>query len=303
MAERQYGFLGVGAMGLPMVRRARAAGLAVMVHDRDAKAVAEAVALGAVSAPTPVALADAVDCVFVSLPTPAISEAVVTGPGGLAEGRAIRHHIDLSTTGPAMATKIAGYLSERGIATLDAPVSGGPLGVNNGTLAIMASGPAETLEIARPFLNSFARKIVHVGPEVGQGQVVKLANNILAAANLVAVGEVLAMAGKAGIDGETLFDVINASSGRSWVSEVAYPKYVLPRTWDQGFRIELMHKDVTLAMQAAESTGTPMWVGATVRQFYQYLMTQGMGPRDVSEIARVVGEWAGLDMTANRPGP
>jgi 3-hydroxyisobutyrate dehydrogenase-like beta-hydroxyacid dehydrogenase len=289
-------------MGLPMVRRARTAGVDVHVYDRDMAAVAEAVKLGAKACNSAAALADTVACVFVSLPTPAISEAVVTGPGGLIEGRAWKHHVDLSTTGPVMAKKLADALATKGVATLDAPVSGGPLGVNNGTLAIMASGPADTLAIARPFLETFAKKIVHVGPEVGQGQVVKLANNILAAANLVAVGEVLAMAQKAGVDGETLLDVINASSGRSWVSEVAYPKYVLTRTWDQGFRIELMHKDVTLSMQAAEANGTPMWVGATVRQFYQYLMTQGLGPQDVSTIAAHIGTWAGLDMRANKPG-
>ena len=291
----RFGMVGIGAMGMPMITRARKAGVDVCVYDPDVKAVAAAVALGATSAPSLIALADTCEVIFSSLPLPAVSEEVALGAGGLIHGKAIKHYIDLSTTGTVMAKKIADALSAKGIACLDAPVSGGPGGVTAGTLAVMTSGSGQTLSSARPFLETFAKKITFIGPDVGQAQVVKLANNLLAATNAVVVGEVAAMAAKAGIKLEVLLDVVNASSGRSWVSEVAYPKYVATRTWDQGFRVELMHKDVTLCMQQADASGTPMWVGAAVRQFWQFMMTQGMGKEDMSRTAHLIGTWAGTE--------
>lgn len=293
---KRFGMVGIGAMGALMIERARKAGVDVCVYDVNAQAVADAVALGATSAPSLIALADDCEVIFASLPLPSVSEEIALGTGGLIHGKAIKHYIDLSTTGTVMAKRIGDALTAKGIACLDAPVSGGPVGVAAGTLAVMTSGSGQTLSAARPFLETFARKITFIGPDVGQAQVVKLANNLLAATNAVVVGEVSAMAAKAGIDINVLLDVVNASSGRSWVSEVAYPKHVATRTWDQGFRVELMHKDVSLCLQQADASGTPMWVGSSVRQFWQYMMTQGMGKEDMSRVAHMIGGWSGVDM-------
>lgn len=286
-----FGMVGIGAMGARMIERGRKAGVDVIVFDNNPDAIAYATSLGATAASSPRDLADKAETIFSSLPLPSVSEEVALGKDGLVHGRAIKHYIDLSTTGTIMAKKIAEGLAAKQIACLDAPVSGGPVGVEAGTLAVMTSGSEAALTSARPFLDTFARKVTFIGPDVGQAQVVKLANNLLAATNTVVLSEVTAMAAKAGVGIDVLLDVINASSGRSWVSEIAFPKHVATRKYDQGFRIELMHKDVSLCLNQADASGTPMWVGSGVRQFYQFLMTQGLGKDDISSIAKVVEEW------------
>lgn len=293
-----FGFVGLGAMGAPMIEAALEKGIAVHVHDADSAAVARLVARGAVAAPSPKALADAVAVVFVSLPTPPIVEAVALGADGLIHGSAIRHYIDLSTIGPTMARSVAKALAAKGIGALDAPVSGGPIGIVNKTLAVMTAGPRATFEAAKPFLDAFTKVYVEISDEAGQAQVVKLANNILTATNMVAVAEAMAFAEKGGIDPEALFKVINAGSGRSWVSEVAYPKHVVTRRYDQQFRTELMHKDATLCLEEADRAGVPMLLCAATRQMWQFMMTQGMGKQDCSRVAELVEGWAGIEPKA-----
>jgi len=295
--QQTYGFVGLGAMGAAMVERARGKGLAVHVYDLDQAAVDRAVALGASAGTSPRAVADAAEIVFSSLPTPAIVEHVALGENGLCEGSAMRHYVDMSTIGPTMIRHVAEVLGKSGVATLDAPVSGGPIGVVNGTLAVMTAGPKATVEKARPFFDSFARAVVEISSEVGQAQTVKLANNILTATNMIAVGEAMAFAEKGGIDPALLFQVINAGSGRSWVSEVAYPNFVVPRTYNQNFRTELMHKDVVLCLEEADRAGVPMWLGSSVRQMWQFFMSQGMGKDDCSRISTVIEDWAGVEPT------
>ncbi len=295
MNTEAYGFIGLGAMGAPMVEKALEAGLTVHVHDMNRAAVDRLAALGARTEASAAAVADAVEVVFVSLPNAPIVEAVALGPDGIIEGKRIKHYIDLSTTGPTVARKVGEAMAARGVEALDAPVSGGPIGVGNKTLAVMAAGSAGTLQRAETFLRTFTKTIVPLGPEVGKAQVVKLANNLLTATNMLIVGEAMAFAEKSGIDAEDLFKVINAGSGRSWVSEIAYPKHVVSRRYDQNFRTELMHKDVTLCLQEAEKVGVPMWLGANVRQFWQFAMTQGMAGQDCSRIAALIEDWAGLE--------
>jgi 3-hydroxyisobutyrate dehydrogenase len=191
--------------------------------------------------------------------------------------------------------KVGRAFQERGVSALDCPVSGGPVGVKNKTLAVMSDGPKETLDRAMPFLRSFTKTFVHVGPEVGKAQIVKLANNILMATNMLIVAEAMAFAEKGGVDPKDLFEVVNNGSGRSWVSEIAYPKNVLTRRYDQNFRIELMNKDVSLCLQEAEKLGVPMWLGAAVRQYWQFTMIQGMVNQDSSRIAALVEQWAGIE--------
>lgn len=295
----RFGFVGLGAMGAPMVEAALAAGLTVHVYDTQPAAIERMVAAGAVAAANPRALADIAEVVFVSLPTPSIVEAVALGEDGLAAGTAIRHYIDLSTIGPSAARKIAAALQQRGISALDAPVSGGPIGVVNKTLAVMSAGPEATLVAAKPFLDCFTKVYVAIGEEAGQAQVVKLANNILTATNMVAVAEAMAFAEKGGIDPEALFKVINAGSGRSWVSEIAYPKHVVTRRYDQQFRTELMHKDVALCLEEADRAGVPMWLCASTRQMWQFMMSQGMGGQDCSRVAEMIEGWAGIAPPSN----
>jgi 3-hydroxyisobutyrate dehydrogenase-like beta-hydroxyacid dehydrogenase len=298
VSTEPFGFVGLGAMGGPMIEKALGRGLTVHVYDTDAAALARMAERGAKPETSAAAVASAAEVVFVSLPNAPIVETVALGPGGVIEGSTIKHYIDLSTTGPTVAMKVGKAFEARGIAALDCPVSGGPVGVNNETLAIMAGGPKQTLDRAEPFLRSFTKTFVHLGPEVGKAQIVKLANNILMATNMLIVAEAMAFAEKGGIDPEDLFKVVNAGSGRSWVSEIAYPKHVVTRRYDQNFRIELMNKDVTLCLQEAEKLGVPMWLGASVRQFWQFTMTQGMASQDSSRIAALVEQWAGIEAAA-----
>lgn len=290
-----FGLVGLGAMGAAMLERARKAGLDVCVFDVDTAAVDRAVSLGATALASPRAVADVAEVVFSTLPTPAIVEQVALGEEGVIHGHAVRHYVDMSTIGPTMIGKVADALGAKGIATLDAPVSGGPIGVTNGTLAVMTAGPKATCEKAKPFFDSFARAIVTIGDQPGQAQTVKLANNILTATNMIAVGEAMAFAEKGGIDPRLLFQVINAGSGRSWVSEVAYPNFVVPRTYNQSFRTELMHKDVLLCLEEASRAGVPMWLGSSVRQVWEFMMTQGLGKEDCSRISAVIEAWAGIE--------
>lgn len=290
-----FGLIGLGAMGAAMLERALKANLDVCVYDVDAAAVERAVALGARAAKAPCAVADMVEVVFSTLPTPAIVERVALGEDGVIHGSAIRHYIDMSTIGPTMIRRVNDELGRKGIAVLDAPVSGGPIGVTNGTLVVMTAGPADTCGRAKPFFDSFARALVEIGDTPGQAQVVKLANNILTATNMIAVGEAMAFAEKGGIDPVQLFEVINAGSGRSWVSEVAYPNFIVPRTYNQNFRTELMHKDVLLCLEEADRAGVPMWLGSAVRQMWQFMMSQGLAQADCSRVAAVIEAWAGIE--------
>jgi 3-hydroxyisobutyrate dehydrogenase len=294
-----FGFVGLGAMGGPMIEKAIEAGLTVHVFDTNQAALDSAANLGAKIEKSAAGVASAAEVVFVSLPNAPIVETVALGPDGVIEGTRIKHYIDLSTTGPTVAMKVGRAFQERGISALDCPVSGGPVGVKNKTLAVMSGGPKETLDRATPFLRSFTKTFVHVGPEVGKAQIVKLANNILMATNMLIVAEAMAFAEKGGVDPKDLFEVVNNGSGRSWVSEIAYPKHVLTRRYDQNFRIELMNKDVSLCLQEAEKLGVPMWLGAAVRQYWQFTMTQGMASQDSSRIAALVEQWAGIEPASN----
>lgn len=300
MSETRIGFVGVGKMGRPMATRLIDAGHALTVYDVDAEAVAEMVALGADAAATPAAVGDAASVVIASLPSPAILETVVLGANGVAAGRAVRTLIDVSTTGPRMAAQIAGRLTERGIAMIDAPVSGGLKGARTGTLAVMASGPAATFEAVRPVLAVFGR-IFFMGEVQGAAQTMKLANNLLAAAAIAVSSEAVVMGVKAGLDPKVMIDVINASSGRNSATEDKFPKSVLTRTFDFGFATGLSFKDVRLCVEEAEAMGVPMVVGSAVRQMLS-ITNQLYGPNsDFTCMVKAVETWAHVEVGTAQP--
>eukprot|EP01037_Dinobryon_pediforme_P010643 gene10643-10714_t len=265
MSNQNIGFVGVGKMGTPMATRLLKAGYSVTVFDVDQAAVQELVAAGAIAVANAKAVADHADIVFASLPSPQILEKVVLGADGLIEGAKMRIFIDISTTGPRTAAKVAASLAEHGLAMIDAPVSGGLKGARNGTLAIMVSGPLGIFETVRPVLENFG-KIFFMGEVPGAAQTMKLANNLLAAAAIAISSEAIVMGVKAGLDPKVMLDVINASSGRNSATEDKFPKSVLPRTFDFGFATGLSFKDVRLCVDEAEAMGVPMVVGSAVRQ-------------------------------------
>jgi 3-hydroxyisobutyrate dehydrogenase-like beta-hydroxyacid dehydrogenase len=246
-----------------MSQRLIDAGHALCVFDVNADATAALKKAGAAVASSPDDVGNCADIVFVSLPTPAIVQSVVLD--GVGRGSRAKTIVDLSTSGPGMAGRVSAALKERGIAWIDAPVSGGIAGAKEGTLAVMASGPRASFDTVEPLLKNFG-KVFYVGEKAGLAQVAKLGNNLLAAAAMVVSSEALAMGVKAGLDPKVMLDIINAGSGRNSATQDKFPRAILPRTFDFGFATGLSYKDVGLCVDEAEAMGVPMVAGAAVRQ-------------------------------------
>ncbi len=295
MSEQVIGFVGVGRMGGPMASRLLDAGHALCIFDTSAAAMAPLAARGARIAASPQEVASAAEVVFLSLPTPAIVQAVVLGDKGVAQGTKVRTVVDLSTTGPTVAGVVAKGLGEKGVAWADSPVSGGIGGATKGTLAVMVSCPKDTFPAIEPLLKTFG-KTFYVGEKPGLAQVAKLANNLLAAAAIVLSSEAVVMGVKAGIDPKILIDIINAGSGRNSATQDKFPKAVLTRTFDFGFATGLSYKDVRLCLEEAEALGVPMVAGAAVRQMLAITNAKFGPDSDFTSIARVVEEWAGVEI-------
>lgn len=294
-SDTEIGFIGLGAMGGPMATRLVEAGHRLTVCDVDAEAVERLVAAGAGKAATPQELASRASLIFVSLPTPAVVESVAQA---IAQGSAVRHYVDMSTTGPSTAQRVQRLLGTQGIACLDAPISGGVMGAVNGTLSIMVSGPHESFEVAKPLMAQLSKGLFYLGTEVGQAQVVKLANNLMGASAVIAAIEALAMCSRVGVEPQRALEVFNASTGRSFATEFTVPRAIVSGTYDLGFRMELMHKDVHLCLRESEALGVPMWQGVATGQIFSFAMTQGMAKDDFTAIGRVIAQWAGVSLTA-----
>lgn len=290
---QEIGFVGLGAMGAPMVRRLLLAGNSVIAHDLDADAVRAAVAAGAQAADSPAKVAERAEIVMVSLPTPDVVRKVALGENGLVAGSRARIYVDLSTTGARAAQEVAAGLARHDIVSLDAPVSGGVAGAAAGTLAVMVSGDPTAYQTVRPALLEIGRNTMLVGDRVGQGQTMKLVNNLMAAANYAVAAECLVMGAKAGLDCDLMVDIISKSSGRSFVSEAFVAGAVLSRQFDFGFRMELMSKDMRLALEEAEALGTTMLTCSAAKQLYSYAMAHGAGPSDVTTLINVLEQWGG----------
>src|SRR5262245_48396360 len=208
------GFIGLGQLGFHMARRLVEAGHRVLVLDTRPDAMDRLAALGAERRDSARAIADEVETVMASLPTPDIVLAVATGKGGVSEGKRVRRFVDLSTTGSAMARRIFDALKSRNIVQIDSPVSGGVTGASKGTLAVMVSGPPSEVEVVKPAL-SVIGKVFFIGERPGAGQTMKLCNNFLSAAAMTATSEAMVMGVKAGLDPRIMLDVINSGSGRN----------------------------------------------------------------------------------------
>ncbi len=295
MSGSVVGFIGIGRMGKLMSARLIAAGHKLKVFDTNPTAIDELVKLGAEASSSSKDVGDGAEIVCISLPTPDIVHEVVLGAEGLAQGGRVKTVIDLSTTGPGMAIRISKGLEGRGIAWIDAPVSGGIAGARDGKLAVMVSGPKAATEASEPLLANFGR-LFFVGEKAGLAQVAKLANNLLAASALVVTSEAMVMGVKAGIDPKVLLDIINASSGRNSATQDKFPRAVLGRTFDFGFATGLSYKDVRLCIDEAEAMGVPMVAGSAVRQMLAVTNAKFGADSDFTSIARVVEEWAGVEV-------
>jgi hypothetical protein len=291
--EQPIGVVGLGQMGGPMSRRLLAAGFGLVVHDLRVEAIDALVAEGAEAAGSPAEVGERTQVVLVSLPTPQAVRAVALAPDGLIQGSALNIYVDLSTTGQAVAVEVAEALAERGVVTLDAPVSGGVRGAVNGTLAVMVAGPAPVLERLRPALEVFGR-VFHVGERPGLGQLMKLANNFLSATAIVATAEAVVLGVKGGLDPATMLAVINASTGRNTASEDKFPRQVLTGEYQAGFTTGLLAKDLGLCAAAAEALGVPMPVAAEVHAQWRRAVAELGADADITRIASLVERAAGV---------
>jgi len=293
-----FGFVGVGRMGAAMAGRLIDRGDRLTIFDVSEAAMAPLLARGAERGASPRAVADRAETIFVSLPTPDIVREVALGADGVAAGKAARHLIDLSTTGPRVSAVVADGLAAKGKVLIDAPVSGGVAGAQKGTLAVMVACPQPLFARFEPHLATFGR-VFHVGERAGLGQVMKLANNLLSATAMAITSEAMVMGVKAGLDPRTMIDVINAGSGRNTATQDKFPRVVLPRRFDFGFTTGLMYKDVKLCLEEAEAQQVPMWVGSAVRQLWQYA-SNTLGPQsDLTEIVKCIEEWADTEVGGN----
>ena len=249
------GFLGLGAMGAPMAAHLARRGPLTVWNRTAGRAAAFAAGTGARLASTPRELAATVDVVITCLPSSREVEALLDGADGLLAGlRAGGLFLDCTSGDPASSRRIAARLAERDVAFADAPVSGGTNGAAAATLSVMVGADSATFARAQPILAAFGQRIEHVGP-VGAGDALKAVNNALLAVNILALGEGLAALVKAGVAPRIALDVINASSGRSFVSEVLIPERVLTGAWPRTFRLALLDKDVGIARALLAETG------------------------------------------------
>ncbi len=287
-------------MGLPIAARLLAGGHRLLACDRRPEPRVALEAAGGEWAESPRAVAERCAVVLLSLPTPQVVEAVALGDDGLVRGAAIRTCVDLSTTGPIVARRVALALAERGIAWVDAPVSGGGAGAEQGTLAVMVSGPRATSDELAPVFATFGRNVFHVGDQPGQGHLMKLINNLLSTTTLAATYEALTLGAKAGLDPVTMLEVLRVSSGTNHAVESKIPKYLL-RDQPMGFSLDLSHKDVTLAVAAGEALGMPMRMGRLTAELWQQAIDQRGPKQDYLQVVHLFEDLAGVRWTPSHP--
>ncbi len=288
-------FVGLGIMGKPMSKNLLKAGHSVAVYDVAAAPIAEVVAAGATAAKSASDAASKGDVIITMLPDGPEVEAAVLGPGGILEGAAKGSVVvDMSSISPVVAQKVGAACAAKGVEFLDAPVSGGEPKAIEGTLAIMVGGKAETFEKIQPILQNMGASVTLTGP-VGAGNVTKLANQIMVACNIAAMGEALTLATKAGLDPEVVFNAVKGGLAGSTVLNAKAPM-VISRNFQPGFRIALHQKDLRNALLAAESMKVSLPLTSAVQNMLMSLMNDGKGTLDHSAIVTFVEKMAGVEI-------
>lgn len=286
------GFIGLGIMGRPMARNLLKAGYSLIVHSRSRGPVDEIVKAGAKAAASPKEVAGQCDVLITMLPNSPDVEQVALGPGGIVEGaRRGLVFVDMSTISPIVTQKIGKALEPRGVAMLDAPVSGGEKGAIDGALSIMVGGDKAVFESVLPILQAMGKTITLLGP-LGFGGFTKLANQIIVAGNLTALAEALTLGRKAGLDRELLLTALAGGLAGSRCLEQKRPNY-LANTYNPGFKIELHYKDLGLIMESARALSVPLPATAVVQELFNAMRVKGRGGLDHSGIITLLEDLAG----------
>jgi 2-hydroxy-3-oxopropionate reductase len=278
-----------------MARNILKAGFPLFVHNRSHAAVDELVGEGAKSASTPAVVAAQVDVVFTNLPDTPDVEQVVLGERGIIEGA---HegliYVDNSTIKPASARMLAEKLSAKGTLALDAPVSGGDIGAKNGTLTIMVGGDSSALEKVMPVFQAMGKTITHVG-EAGAGQVAKAANQIMVAAQMVAMGELLVFSKKAGVDPRKVVEAIKSGAAQCWALDVKPPR-LFDGNREPGFKAYMQLKDLNIVLDTAREYDIPISSASENTKFFQQMIDAGMRELDNSAVVGVIEKMAGVEI-------
>lgn len=287
----RVGFVGLGVMGAPMARNLLTAGVELMVCSRTPAPVDAIAAEGAVRAETPAELAAQCQTIITMLPTSASVLEVTLGPSGLfSTAQAGTLLIDMSTIDPHVSRTLEREGTPRGISVLDAPVSGGDIGARNGTLAIMVGGAPADFERARPLLEILGSTIVHVGPS-GAGQTVKACNQIVVGITYAAVSEALVLGSKSGVAPDLILDVLSSGLAANRIMEVRRSN-LLEHNFTPGFRVDLHHKDLAIALEAGDQANVPLPFAALTQQMLGALRARGRGNQDHSALLTVTEELA-----------
>ncbi|HLE15878.1 MAG TPA: NAD(P)-binding domain-containing protein [Anaerolineales bacterium] len=289
------GYIGLGLMGRSIARNILKAGFPVIVHNRSRQAVDELAGEGAIPAVSPKDVAEKADVVFTNLPDSPDVEQVVLGLGGIIEAaREGLIFVDNSTIKPATARHIAEILGEKGVQCLDAPVSGGDIGARQATLAIMVGGPAGAFERVRPVFEAMGKTITHVG-ESGAGQIAKAANQIMVAAQMVALGELLIFSRKAGADPQKVVEAIRGGAAQCWTLDVKPPR-LFEGNRAPGFKAYMQAKDMNIVLETARQYGIPLPSSALHSQLFNAMLEMGMGELDNSAVIGVIEKLAGTTL-------
>lgn len=292
----KIGFIGLGIMGKPMSKNLIKAGYSLVVADRNSAVVAEVVAAGAVAADTAKAVAEQSDIIITMLPNSPHVKEVVLGENGVIDGaREGSIVIDMSSIAPLASREIAAALAEKGIAMLDAPVSGGEPKAIDGTLSVMVGGDKAVFDRCYDVMKAMAGSVVHTG-DIGAGNVTKLANQVIVALNIAAMSEALVLATKAGVNPDLVYQAIRGGLAGSTVLDAKAPM-VMDRNFKPGFRIDLHIKDLANALDTSHGVGAPLPLTAAVMEMMQALKADQLGTADHCALARYYEKLANVEVT------
>jgi 3-hydroxyisobutyrate dehydrogenase-like beta-hydroxyacid dehydrogenase len=289
----RLGYIGLGTMGHGMAANLLMAGNSLTVWNRTPE---KAVDLVCDVAADPIELGKSSDIVFVCVSdTPDVEEVVFGETGvihGLEHGALI---VDHSTISPGATRELAARALEAGVDWVDAPVSGGSEGAEKGTLAVMAGGPEDALERARPFMEAYSRTITHIGEEPGSGQMAKAVNQVLVVLNELAASEALLLAQGAGLDLGTTLAAVEGGAAGSWMLSNRGPQ-MIARDWRPGFTVDLQQKDLRIVLDSADELGIPLPGTSLVFQLYRALQAQGLGSEGNHALVKALEQLAGTEL-------
>lgn len=293
--QLRLGFIGLGLMGKPMAGHLLKAGYPLTVHNRSRAAIDELVAQGAQAANTPREVAANSDVVITMLPDSPDVESVVVGPDGLLAGaRPGLIHIDMSTIATTTTRRLADLEAEYEVKHIDAPVSGGDIGARNATLSIMVGGDEYAVIACQPIFERLGKRIIHIGP-TGCGQIAKACNQIMVAAQMVAMGELLVMAQKAGADPEKVIDAIKGGAAQCWTLDNK-PQRLFQGVRTPGFKASMQYKDLNIVMDMAKAYQVPLPATAVNTQLFNAMLVDGLGDFDNSAVISVLERLAHIHL-------